>query len=195
LPTAPPLILASTSRYRRELLTRLGLPFDTAAPGVEESHLSGEPPGERARRLALAKARAVAASAPQAAVIGSDQVALGSAAVLDKPGDARRCREQLRALSGSEARFLTAVAVVCTARDFVEEFTDVTVVRFRRLTLEEIDRYVERDRPWDCAGGFRSEALGVTLFERVDSSDPTGLIGLPLIRLAAALRALGFALP
>ena len=106
-----------------------------------------------------------------------------------------RCREQLRALSGSEARFQTAVAVVCTARGFVEEFTDVTVVKFRRLTLEEIDRYVERDRPCDCAGGFRSETLGVTLFERVDSSDPTGLVGLPLIRLAATLRALGFALP
>jgi septum formation protein len=195
LPTAPPLILASTSRYRRELLMRLGLPFDTAVPGVEESHLPGEPPGERARRLALAKARAVAAGAPQAAVIGSDQVALGGATVLDKPGDAGRCREQLRALSGVEARFLTAVAVVCAARGFVEEFTDVTVVKFRPLTLEEIDRYVERDRPWDCAGGFRSETLGVTLFERVDSSDPTGLIGLPLIRLAAALRPLGFALP
>jgi len=174
---------------------RLGLPFDTAAPGVLESHLPGEPPGERSRRLALAKARAVAASAPQAAVIGSDQVAVSGSTVLDKPGNAGRCREQLRALSGNEARFLTAVAVVCAARGYLEEFTDVTVVKFRELSAAEIDRYIERDRPWDCAGGFRSEALGVTLFERVDCSDPTGLVGLPLIRLAAALRALGCALP
>ncbi len=195
MPTAPPLILASTSPYRRELLLRLGLPFQTAAPGVPESHLPGEAPGARARRLALAKARAVAAGAPQAAVIGSDQVAVSGATVLDKPGDAARCRAQLRALSGNEARFLTAVAVVCPARGFLEEFTDVTVVQFRALSDAEIDRYVERDRPWDCAGGFRSETLGVTLFERIDSSDPTGLIGLPLIRLAAALRALGCALP
>ena len=195
MPTAPPLILASTSPYRRALLLRLGLPFQTAAPGVPESHLPGEAPGERARRLALAKARAVAAGAPQAAVIGSDQVAVSGATVLDKPGDAERCRAQLRALSGNAARFLTAVAVVCPARGFLEEFTDVTVVQFRALSDAEIDRYVERDRPWDCAGGFRSETLGVTLFERIDSSDPTGLIGLPLIRLAAALRALGCALP
>lgn len=193
--SAPPLILASTSRYRYELLTRLGLPFRAVAPQVAESHLPGEEPAARARRLALAKADAVAAGAPDAAVIGSDQVAVSGATVLDKPGDAARCREQLRALSGSEARFLTAVAVVCAARGFREEFTDVTVVKFRTLDAAEIERYVECDRPWDCAGGFRSEALGVTLFERIDSSDPTGLVGLPLIRLAAALRALGHALP
>jgi septum formation protein len=195
LATAPPLILASTSRYRRELLERLGLPFDTAAPGIEETHLAGEPPAERARRLALAKARVVATRTPLAAVIGSDQVAVSGPMILDKPGNAARCREQLRSLAGREARFLTAVAVVCPAREFLEEFIDVTVVKFRELGAAEIDRYVERERPWDCAGGFRSEALGVTLFERVDSSDPTGLIGLPLIRLAAALRSLGCALP
>jgi septum formation protein len=195
LDSAPPLILGSTSRYRYELLARLGLPFRTVAPRVLESHLPGEEPAERARRLALAKANAVAAGAPDAAVIGSDQVAVSGATVLDKPGDAARCREQLRALSGNEARFLTAVAVVCAARGFRAEFTDVTVVKFRALSGAEIERYVECDRPWDCAGGFRSEALGVTLFERIDSSDPTGLVGLPLIRLAAALRALGHALP
>jgi len=195
LGAAPPLILASTSRYRRQLLERLGLPFRTAAPRVPEPHLAGEGPAERARRLALAKAEAVAARAPEAAVIGSDQVAVSGTTLLDKPGDAARCREQLRALSGTEARFLTAVAVLCAARGFRDEFTDLTVVRFRALSSDEIERYVEHDRPWDCAGGFRCEALGVALFERIDSSDPTALVGLPLIRLAAALRALGHTLP
>lgn len=193
--TAPPLILASTSRYRRELLERLGLPFDSVAPQVPESHRSGEAPAERARRLALAKARAVAAGAPGAVVIGSDQVAVSASTVLDKPDDAARCREQLHALSGREAQFLTAVAIVCDAREFLAEFTDVTRVKFRTLGAAEIERYVERERPYDCAGGFRSEALGITLLERVDSSDPTGLVGLPLIGVAAILRSLGYALP
>ncbi|MCC7462606.1 MAG: septum formation protein Maf [Gammaproteobacteria bacterium] len=193
--TAPPLILASTSRYRRALLERLQLPFEAVAPGVEETYLAGEAPAERARRLALAKARAVAGQRPEAAVIGSDQVAVCGASILDKPGDAARCREQLQSLSGREARFITAVAVVCTARALVDEFCDTTTVLFRSFTTEEVARYVERDRPWDCAGGFRGESLGVTLFESVASSDPTGLVGLPLIRLAASLRALGHALP
>jgi septum formation protein len=122
-------------------------------------------------------------------------VAVCGSTVLDKPGDAARCREQLQALSGREARFITAVAVICPARGFIDEFADTTIVKFRELDAAEIARYVERDRPWDCAGGFRGESLGVALFERVESSDPTGLVGLPLIRLAAALRALGHALP
>ncbi len=193
--TAPPLILASTSRYRRALLERLQLPFEALAPGVDEAALAGEAPAARARRLALAKARAVSARHPQAAVIGSDQVAVCGAAILDKPGDATRCRAQLAGLAGREARFITAVAVVCEARGFVDEFCDTTLVAFRPFGAEEIARYVERDQPWDCAGGFRGESLGVALFERVESSDPTGLVGLPLIRLAASLRALGHALP
>ncbi|MFO1400520.1 MAG: Maf family nucleotide pyrophosphatase [Steroidobacteraceae bacterium] len=193
--TAPPLVLASTSRYRRALLERLQLPFEAVAPGVEEAYLPGEPPDARARRLALAKARAVAAARPGSAVIGSDQVAVCGAGILDKPGDAARCEAQLAALSGREARFITAVAVVCAARGVVDEFCDVTRVRFRPLDAGEIARYVERDRPWDCAGGFRGESLGIALFEQVESADPTGLVGLPLIRLAASLRTLGFALP
>jgi septum formation protein len=192
---APPLILASTSRYRRELLGRLQLPFTSEAPGVEESHRPGETPPARARRLALAKAQAVAARAPGAIVIGSDQVAVHGADVLDKPGNAERSRAHLRTLSGSEAHFHTAVAVVCIDRRVVEEFTDLTTVRFRPLSAEEIARYVERERPYDCAGAFQSESLGVTLFERIESLDPTALVGLPLIRLAAALRSLGYALP
>lgn len=192
---APPLILASTSRYRRALLERLQLPFEALAPGVEETYLPGEAPAARARRLALAKAQAVADRHPGAVVIGSDQVAVCGGDILDKPGDAARCREQLMALSGREARFITAVAVLCAARGHVDEFCDTTVVAFRSFGAEEIARYVERDRPWDCAGGFRGESLGVALFERVESSDPTGLVGLPLIRLAASLRALGHAVP
>lgn len=193
--TAPPLIFASTSRYRRALLERLQLPFEAVAPGVEETYLPGEAPEARARRLALAKARAVAGARPDAAVIGSDQVAVCGAQILDKPGDATRCEAQLAALSGREARFTTAVAVVCTARGVVDEFCDLTRVRFRPLDAAEIARYVERDRPWDCAGGFRGESLGIALFERIESADPTGLVGLPLIRLAASLRSLGYALP
>ena len=193
--TAPPLILASTSRYRRALLERLQLPFEAVAPGVEEAYLAGEAPAGRARRLALAKAQAVARGRPEAAVIGSDQVAVCGTSILDKPGDAVRCREQLAALAGRQARFITAVAVICAARDYVDEFCDETLVSFRRFGADEVARYVERDRPWDCAGGFRGESLGVTLFECVTSSDPTGLVGLPLIRLAASLRALGHALP
>lgn len=193
--TAPPLILASTSRYRRALLERLQLPFEALAPGVEETCLAGEAPAGRARRLALAKARAVAERYPEAVVIGSDQVAVCGSTLLDKPGDAARCREQLLSLTGREARFVTAVAVLCVARGVVDEFCDTTVVTFRRFGADEVARYVDRDQPWDCAGGFRGESLGVALFERVESSDPTGLVGLPLIRLAASLRALGHSVP
>jgi septum formation protein len=195
LATAPPLILASTSRYRRALLERLQLRFEAVAPGVDESYLAGEVPAQRARRLALAKARAVAQRRPEAAIIGSDQVAMCGGTILDKPGDAARCRDQLLTLAGREAHFITAVAVLCAARGFIDEFCDTTVVRFRALEAAEVARYVEHDRPWDCAGGFRAESLGVALFEYIESTDPTGLVGLPLIRLAAALRALGHAVP
>jgi len=194
--SAPPrILLASTSRYRRELLARLAVPFDIAAPHVDEAHLPGETPPQRASRLALAKAQAVAALAPAAVVIGSDQVAVCGESILDKPASAAACQAQLAQLSGGEARFLTAVAVACAARGYLETFTDTTVVRFRTLTAEEIRRYVELEAPYDCAGGFRSEGLGVALFESVESRDPTGLIGLPLIRVAACLRALGHSLP
>jgi septum formation protein len=195
LPTSPPLILASTSSFRRELLGRLHLPFSVQGPGIEEPHLPDELPAQRATRLSLAKALAVAALHPEAAVIGSDQVAVCGQDVLDKPGDVEGCRAQLQRLSGHNATFFTAVTVVCMARSFRDSFMDVTNLRFRKLSSSEIERYIAIDQPFHCAGSFRSESLGVSLFEGMQSTDPGGLVGLPLIRLAESLRALGFALP
>ena len=192
-----PLILASTSPYRRMLLERLGLPFETVRPEVEEVHIVGENPSERALRLAVAKAEAVAARHAGAVVIGSDQVAATGHQVLDKPGDAATCRSQLATLSGTDARFYTGCAVIGPgpAGSVRLVHLDTTTVFFRSLSAMEIERYVEREKPFDCAGGFKVEALGITLFESIESKDPTGLIGLPLIWLACALRRAGYALP
>jgi septum formation protein len=190
-----PLLLASTSPYRRDLLARLGVEFGVVPPAVEEPHLEGEAPAIRARRLALAKARAVAAQHREAVVIGSDQVAAASDGILDKPGDAARCVAQLERLSGTTAVFYTACAVIAFdgTRDHVH--VDRTDVSFRVLTRGEIVRYVEREKPIDCAGGFKVEGLGISLFERVTTEDPTALVGLPLIWLATALRELGYRAP
>jgi septum formation protein len=189
------LILASTSVYRCELLARLGLPFEVLAPGVNEAHLAGESAADRALRLALEKADAVARLHPRAIVVGADQVAACAEQLLDKPGDAARSRAQLGALSGRTALFYTACAVLGGSGDVHLAHVDTTAVVFRELSAAEIDRYVERERPFDCAGGFRAEALGISLFECIESRDPTALIGLPLIWLAAALRGVGFLLP
>jgi septum formation protein len=191
----PPILLASTSPYRRQLLARLKLPFETRPPGVEESALAGEAPAAQARRLALAKANALADALRDHVVIGSDQVAACDGEVLGKPGDAATARAQLARQSGKAVEFHTAVAVVCRARGFVDEFTDLTVVHLRPLNAAEIAAYVDADQPFDCAGALRSESLGAALCERIESLDPTGLVGLPLIRLAASLRACGWALP
>ena len=188
---APTLILASTSRYRAELLARLGLAFEAIAPEVDESAVDGESPQRRAVRLAAAKAAAVARRRPGSWVIGSDQVAHLAGEILDKPGDAMRCRAQLAAQSGRAVEFHTAVALMREEPRRAFEHVDRTVVQFRRLDDEEIARYVERDRPFDCAGGFRSEGLGAVLFESVETSDPAALVGLPLIWLAGALRSAG----
>jgi septum formation protein len=194
-----PLILASTSPYRRALLERFGLPFETARPEVGEEHVAGETPADRAMRLAVAKAEAVASRRPDAVVIGSDQVAAAGVArahkVLDKPGDAATCRAQLATLSGTDARFYTACAVIGPAGGVRLVHLDTTTVFFRSLAPGEIERYVEREKPFDCAGGFKAEALGITLFESIESKDPTALIGLPLIWLACALRRASYALP
>jgi len=190
-----PLILASTSTYRRSLLERFGLPFETARPRVGEEHMAGEAPSDRALRLAVAKAEDVASRHPQAVIIGSDQVAAAGHNVLDKPGDAANCRAQLAMLSGTDARFYTACAVIGPAGSVRLVHLDTTTVFFRALSAKEIERYVEREKPFDCAGGFKAEALGVTLFESIESQDPTALIGLPLIWLACALRRAGYALP
>lgn len=173
----------------------MGLPFEALSPGVDEAPVAGETPAARAARLSLAKARAVARQHPQAIVIGSDQVAALRERVLDKPGDEATCRAQLALLSGNAAQFFTGCAVVGIEAGVAFEHLDVTTVAFRELHAEEIRRYVERERPFDCAGGFKVEALGITLFERIESSDPTALIGLPLIWLASALRKTGYALP
>ena len=191
----PELILASTSVYRRSLLERLGVTFAAMPPGTPEDALPGELPPDRALRLAIAKAQAIAAARPDAVVIGSDQVAALGGRILDKPGDAARCRAQLAAASGSSARFHTGCAVIGVRAGIRLVHIDTTTVFFRSLTGAEIDRYVERERPFDCAGGFRAEGLGIALFETIESHDPTALIGLPLIWLAGALRRAGFALP
>jgi septum formation protein len=194
-PVLRPLILGSTSRYRAALLERFGLPFTARNSAVDETELPGESPLARAQRLADAKAEAVAAQYPEAVVIGGDQVPAAREAVLHKPGDAVRCREQLRFLSGASAAFYTAVTVRCLASDLKLSHVDTTTVTLRPLGDAEIARYVERERPFDCAGGFKAEALGITLFERMESQDPTAIIGLPLIWLAGALRTAGFDLP
>lgn len=193
-PLPPPLILASTSTYRRALLERLGLPFAVARPEVDETPRPDEAPQALAVRLARAKAEAVLAEAGTAWVIGSDQVAELDGRPLGKPGTAERAIAQLVAMSGREVRFLTALCLAGPdGRRF--ESLDTTTVRFRRLSAEEIARYVERERPLDCAGSLKSEGLGIALFEAIDSRDPTALIGLSLIDTARALRAAGFAVP
>jgi septum formation protein len=191
----PPLILASTSRYRRELLGRLRLPFECAAPGVDETALAAESHLDRAVRLALAKATAVAAQRPGSTVIGSDQVGVCKGESLDKPGDALRAQAQLQRLSAAAAIFYTAVAVVPADHGASMQFVDTTTVYFRALSDAEIGRYIAAERPFDCAGGFRCEGLGISLFSRVVSEDPTGLVGLPLIAVARSLRQLGYELP
>lgn len=191
----PQLILASTSPYRRELLARLALDFEVVAPEVPEEHLRGESPPDRALRLATAKAQSVSARYPQALVLGSDQVAACDNEVLDKPGDAQRCREQLLRLSGHAAHFYTACVLLGARAGLHLAHVDTTTVVFRALDAAEVDRYIGREQPFDCAGGFRAEALGIALFDCIESQDPTALIGLPLIWLAGALRAAGFQLP
>ena len=190
-----PLILASTSPYRTALLNRFGLPFEARNPSVDESEIPGEPPRARATRLATAKADAVARQFPDAVVVGGDQVAAAHGTILSKPGNAANCREQLKLLSQSNADFYTAAAVRCVATGLKLGHVDTTIVRLRTLNDAEIDRYIEREKPFDCAGGFKAEALGITLFERMDSEDPTAIVGMPLIWLAGALRTAGYTIP
>lgn len=191
----PTLVLASTSVHRRQLLERLGLSFECAAPGVDEAPLAGESPAALATRLARAKALAVAGERHDAIVIGSDQVALRGEQVLGKPGDPERCRAQLAASSGCELTFLTAVCVVAAGGAPTFEHVDRTIVQMRNLDDAEIARYVAQDRPWDCAGGFKAESLGVALMSRIETVDPTALTGLPLIWLAGVLRDCGLSVP
>jgi septum formation protein len=192
---AAPLILASTSAYRRALLGRLGVPFECEAPGTDEQPLPAEPADGMALRLARLKAEAVAASRPDCIVIGSDQIALRGRDILGKPGTVGRCADQLLQSSGQEVVFLTAVHVVDGRGGRAESHLDRTAVRFRALDPGEIARYIAADAPLDCAGGFKAESLGIALFERIDSADPTALTGLPLIWLCGALRRAGIPVP
>ena len=184
-------ILASTSRYRRELMNRLQLPFEVQAPGVDETPGTGESPRGLAQRLALEKANAVAARFPDAVVIGSDQVADLAGEALGKPGDHDRATAQLRRMRGQTLVFQTAVAVVCQASGFVQR--DIAPVRvvFRNLSDAAIERYLLAEQPYDCAGSAKSESLGIALLDAIDSDDPTALAGLPLIRTCRMLRAAG----
>ena len=186
-----PLILGSTSRYRRELLERLRLPFEVSAPDVDETPGTGETPADLASRLALAKAHAVAQKFPQAVVIGSDQVADLNGAPIGKPGTYERAVEQLRAMSGQTVVFQTAVAVVCLDSGFVEQELAAVRVRFRNLDAGDIEHYLRAEQPYDCAGSAKSEGLGISLLAAIDSDDPTALIGLPLIRVSTLLRRAG----
>jgi len=190
-----PLILASVSPYRRELLERLGLPFETAASEVDETPREGENPQRLVRRLARAKAEAVAGRHAAAVVIGSDQVAVCGREIVGKPGSPERAREQLRLFSGRSVHFLTAFAILERPAGRVLEGRVDTECVFRSLDAAEIDRYLELDRPYDCAGSFKSERAGLALLDRMSSDDPTALIGLPLIALSAALRELGYPAP
>lgn len=191
----PPLILGSTSRYRRELLERLRLPFDVAAPDVDETPLPNEAPAALASRLALAKAREVSRRFPNAVVIGSDQVADVDGQPMGKPGNHERAVAQLRQMSGRSVVFQTAVAVVRPGDASRPAFEAVQLapvtVRFRALTDDEIEHYLRLEQPYDCAGSAKCETLGIALLDAIESDDPTALVGLPLIRTCALLRQAG----
>ncbi|HEN47176.1 MAG TPA: septum formation protein Maf [Mizugakiibacter sp.] len=191
----PPVILASTSPYRAELLRRILPQFEQCAPAVDESPLANETPEQRAQRLAAAKATAVARQHNDALVIGSDQVASCAGRILDKPGDATQAFEQLTWASGRPVAFQTAWNLLDAHNNRRWCGTDLTQVHFRHLGKAEIHRYLDREQAYDCAGSFKCEGLGIALFERIESLDPSALMGLPLIAVAAALREAGVAIP
>ncbi|SEK56853.1 septum formation protein [Roseateles sp. YR242] len=189
------LVLGSTSRYRRELLARLQWPFDVASPDVDETPRPDEAPQALARRLALAKAQAVASRWPEAIVIGSDQVADLDGQPLGKPGNHERAVAQLRAMRGKTVIFHTALAVVCQSSGFTATDLAPVEVRFRDLSDAEIEAYLRAEQPYDCAGSAKAEGLGISLLDAIQSDDPTALIGLPLIRTCTLLRQAGLSLP
>lgn len=189
------LILASSSKYRKLLLQRFGLPFECHSPETDETAQADESPADLVSRLALQKAQAISKGHPRSVVIGSDQMAVFDDSVIGKPGNHETAFKQLMSFSGQVVEFLTAVSVVCGESGFEEQYTDRTQVRFRDLQNEEVKRYLLKEKPFDCAGAFKAESLGIVLFERITSEDPTALIGLPLIRTAAMLRRAGLQLP
>jgi septum formation protein len=190
-----PIVLASTSRYRHELLSRLRVPFEVASPGVNESvwQQQGFSPSELAVRLAAAKARAVAEKRSDATVIGSDQVASIDGEILNKPGTRERAVEQLGRLAGRTHQLWTAVTMIAGDRQW--DWLDETRLTMARLTREELIRYVEADDPIDCAGAYKIESIGIGLFERVETEDPTAIVGLPLTFVSRCLREMGWRIP
>jgi septum formation protein len=188
------LVLASTSPFRRDLLQRLGIPFITAAPDVDESPLPGEAADALVQRLSASKARAVGRT-HAGLVIGSDQVATVGEAILGKPGNHERAFEQLQQLSGRTVTFHTGLCLLDTEKDFQQLDVIPFTVEFRQLSTTQIEHYLRREQPYNCAGSFKSEALGITLFRRMQGDDPTALIGLPLIRLTDMLATAGISLP
>lgn len=193
LPDGRRLILASTSPFRRELLARLGLPFSIQAPDIDESHRPGEDAPALVARLAELKAWAIAGHEPAALIVGSDQAAVLDGEIIGKPGDHERAVAQLRRASGRTVTFYTGLCLLDSASGQRQTVVDVFRVVFRRLTPEMIERYLRREQPYQCAGSFKSEGLGIALFERLEGDDPTSLIGLPLIRLTRMLEAAGVA--
>jgi septum formation protein len=189
------IILASGSQYRRELLSRLGLPFEAWSPDIDEAALAGEAPAATAVRLARAKARAGTQRWPGAWVIGSDQVADVDGRAVSKPGDLQNARRQLRELSGRTVVFHTALCLAHSGRAAAHERLVATEVAFRALSEAEIERYLAREPALDCAGSAKSEGLGISLLARLGGDDPTALVGLPLIALSALLRAEGYEVP
>jgi septum formation protein len=190
-PIARPLVLGSTSPYRRELLSRLGIPFEVVSPEVDETPKPGESPEALARRLALAKAFAVAKRYPHAVVIGSDQVADLDGEPIGKPGNHANALAQLQRMSGRTVVFQTAVAVVCGESGFEDLDLAPVKVKFRQLAVEEIELYLRAEQPYDCAGSAKSEGLGIALLDEIGNDDPTALVGLPLIRTCRMIRAAG----
>lgn len=195
MPSALPLLLASSSPARRSLLSRLGMPFATSSPDIDETALPGEDAIHLTRRLSEAKARALAPHHPDTRIIGSDQVLTLDGDILGKPGSHERAREQLVRLSGRTVTFHTGLCLLNTRSSHCQTTVEPFEVSFRTLTADQIERYLQTDQPYGCAGSFKSEALGITLFERFQGRDPNSLIGLPLMALVDFLLAEGLALP
>lgn len=191
----PTIVLASTSPFRRELLARLGLAFETANPRTDEAPLPDETPQSMALRLSEAKARAIQRDFPDALIIGSDQVAIHDQEVFGKPGTHRRAVQQLQALRGKTVNFFTGICLLNSATGTSQLRAVPTLVTFRDLTDDEIERYLQREQPYNCAGAAKSEGLGIALLSRIEGDDPNALIGLPLIALCDMLRAEGVAIP
>ena len=193
--TLPPIVLASSSSYRRELLTRLQLPFTCHSPDIDETPQANESAQALVQRLALSKARALAQHYPQHIIIGSDQVAVLDGKIIGKPLHAEGATQQLSAASGRSLVFLTGLAVIDTRTQIEQVDLVPFTVHFRTLNAAQIQRYIAAEQPFDCAGSFKSEGLGVSLFQATEGSDATSLVGLPLIRLCDMLNACGIAVP